>query len=155
RAQATALYGAASVPDKPRIYTSAPKNAQEAHEAIRPSGETFRTPPSLNGELRGDELRLYDLIWKRTVASQMIDATTSTTTSNLAVDAAGEAAEFTASGTVVLVAGFLQAYEESRDSDDAADGAGGAGSGSEAERRLPDVAVGDRLAVRSIEPRGH
>jgi len=150
RAQATALYGPASVPDKPRIYKSASKNAQEAHEAIRPSGESFRTPASLSGELRGDELRLYELIWKRTVASQMIDATKSTTTITLAVDAAGESAEFTASGTVVLVPGYLQAYEETRETDDAADSGEG-----EAERRLPDVAVGARLAVRSIEPRDH
>ena len=150
RAQATALYGPGSVPDKPRIYVSTSKNAQEAHEAIRPSGESFRTPASLNGELRGDELRLYELIWKRTVASQMIDATKSTTTITLAVDAAGEPAEFTASGTVVLVPGFLLAYEETRESDDAADGAG-----DDAERRLPDVAVGARLALREIEPKGH
>lgn len=150
RAQATALYGPASVPDKPRVYQSTSKNAQEAHEAIRPSGEAFRTPASLAGELRGDELRLYELIWKRTVASQMIDATKSTTTITLAADAAGERAEFTASGTVVLVPGFLQAYEETRESDEAAPGAD-----DDAERRLPDVAVGDRLAVRGIEPRGH
>ena len=152
RAQATALYGPASVPDRPRLYKSASKNAQEAHEAIRPSGESFRTPVSLNGELRGDELRLYELIWKRTVASQMIDATKSTTTITLAVDAAGEPAEFTASGTVVLVPGYLQAYEELRESDDGAEGADGSDA---AERTLPDVAVGARLAVRGVEPRGH
>jgi len=150
RAQATALYGPASVPDKPRLYSQNAKNAQEAHEAIRPSGESFRTPSSLNGELRGDEFRLYELIWKRTVASQMIDATKSTTTITLVADAAGESAEFTASGTVVLVPGYLQAYEETRESDD--DGAEGR---DDAERRLPDVAVGARLAVRGVEPKGH
>jgi DNA topoisomerase-1 len=147
RAQATALYGPGTVPDKPRIYVSTSKNAQEAHEAIRPSGESFRTPASLSSELRGDEFRLYELIWKRTVASQMIDATKSTTTITLSVDAAGEAAEFTSSGTVVLVAGFLQAYEETRDGDDP--------DADDAELRLPDVAVGARLAVREIEPKGH
>jgi len=156
RAQATALYGPASVPDKPRIYASTSKNAQEAHEAIRPSGEQFRTPASLGSELRGDEFRLYELIWKRTVASQMIDATKSTTTITLAADAVDaqgtvERAEFTASGTVVLVPGYLQAYEETRETEDGVDAAGAA----DAERRLPDVAVGARLAVRSVEPKGH
>ena len=150
RAQATALYGPGSVPDKPRVYVSTSKNSQEAHEAIRPSGETFRTPASLAGELRGDQLRLYELIWKRTVASQMIDATKSTTTITLAAEApAGdggvERAEFTASGTVVLVPGYLQAYEEGAEDADAED----------AERRLPDVAAGQRLPVRAVEPRGH
>ncbi|MBO9579152.1 MAG: type I DNA topoisomerase, partial [Microbacteriaceae bacterium] len=154
RAQATALYGPGTVPDKPRIYVSTSKNAQEAHEAIRPSGESFRTPASLAGELRGDEFRLYELIWKRTVASQMIDATKSTTTITLAADVPGdgehaaERAEFTASGTVVLVPGFLAAYEETRE-----DAEGGADD--DAERRLPDVAVGARLGVRSVEPKGH
>lgn len=152
RAQATALYGPATVPDAPRVYVSTSKNAQEAHEAIRPSGEKFRTPSSLAGELRGDELRLYELIWKRTVASQMIDATKSTTTITLVaeaqVDAAPVRAEFTASGTVVLVPGYLQAYEEPRDD---ADGE----SEDDADRRLPDVEVGARLAVRGVEPKGH
>src|SRR5690606_1370050 len=99
------------VPDKPRLYAATSKNAQEAHEAIRPSGEAFRTPSSLAGELRGDALKLYELIWKRTVASQMIDATKSTTTITLGADAGGEAAEFTVSGTTVLVPGWLQAYD--------------------------------------------
>jgi len=148
RAQATALYGPASVPDKPRLYASTSKNAQEAHEAIRPSGERFRTPASLAGELRGDELRLYELIWKRTVASQMIDATKSTTTITLVADAAGERAEFAASGTVVLMPGYLQAYEEGRAEEDAE-------AEADDERRLPDVAVGARLAVRAVEPKGH
>ena len=74
RSQARELYGPEYVPDAPRTYTRKVKNAQEAHEAIRPAGETFRTPASLAGELRGDERALYDLIWKRTVASQMTDA---------------------------------------------------------------------------------
>ncbi len=149
RAQATALYGPAAVPDQPRVYASSSKNAQEAHEAIRPSGESFRTPASLAGELRGDALKLYELIWKRTVASQMIDATKSTTTITLGVDADGEAAEFTASGTTVLVPGWLAAYDikAERRADDESD--------DDDERTLPKVEVGERLAVRAIEAKGH
>jgi len=145
RAQATTLYGPAAVPNKPRVYASTSKNAQEAHEAIRPSGETFRTPASLAGELRGDRLRLYELIWKRTVASQMVDATKSTTTITMAVDADGESAEFTASGTTVLAPGWLLAYDVVADDDDDADD----------ERTLPDVKAGDRLEVREIEAKSH
>jgi len=145
RAQATTLYGPAAVPDKPRVYASTSKNAQEAHEAIRPSGETFRTPSSLAGELRGDRLRLYELIWKRTVASQMVDATKSTTTITLAVEVEGEAAEFTASGTTVLVPGWLLAYDVAADEDEAESD----------ERTLPDVKAGDRLDVRGVEAKSH
>ena len=100
RSQAVALYGDTAVPLKPRAYKSKSKNAQEAHEAIRPSGENFRTPKSVSSELDREEHRLYDLIWKRTVASQMADAKYETTTVTIAVDAAGRNAEFTASGTV-------------------------------------------------------
>ena len=78
RSQAAKLYGAETVPEKPRVYTGKIKNAQEAHEAIRPSGETFRTPSELPASLRGNDFKLYDLIWKRTVASQMADAQGST-----------------------------------------------------------------------------
>ena len=144
RQQATILYGASSVPDTPRRYANTSKNAQEAHEAIRPSGETFRTPQSLAGELRGDQLRLYELIWQRTVASQMIDATKSTTTITLVAEADGETAEFTASGTVVLVPGWMQAYQEARDDDDQSD-----------ERTLPAVKEGEVLDVVRVEPKGH
>ena len=89
RSQAVALYGDAAVPLKPRVYKSKSKNAQEAHEAIRPSGEQFRTPASVSSQLDRDELRLYDLIWKRTVACQMSDAKYETTTVTLAVHADG------------------------------------------------------------------
>ena len=85
RAQATTLYGADSVPDKPRVYVGKSKNAQEAHEAIRPSGEVFRTPSELQSVLRGSEHALYDLIWKRTVASQMADAKGQTATVTIEV----------------------------------------------------------------------
>ncbi len=148
REQAVQLYGPKSVPLNPRVYKSKSKNAQEAHEAIRPSGETFRTPSSVSGQLDRDELRLYDLIWKRTMASQMADATYETTTVTLAVALADRAAEFTASGTVYTFKGFLEAYEEGRDekrSDaDKAD-----------DQSLPQLAVGDTLAVRDVEPKGH
>jgi len=148
RSQAVALYGDSAVPLKPRVYKSKSKNAQEAHEAIRPSGENFRTPSSLSGELDREEQRLYDLIWKRTVASQMSDAKYETTTVTIAVEADGQTAEFTASGTVYTFKGFLEAYEEGRDekrSDaDAAE-----------NQSLPAVSVGDELAVSAAEAKGH
>ncbi|MDQ4214393.1 type I DNA topoisomerase [Microbacterium capsulatum] len=148
RSQAVALYGDAAVPLKPRVYKGKSKNAQEAHEAIRPSGEQFRTPASVAGHLDREELRLYDLIWKRTVASQMSDAKYETTTVTLAVDADGRTAEFTASGTVYTFKGFLEAYEEGRDekrSDaDAAE-----------NQSLPAVAVGDVLGVSEADAKPH
>ncbi|MCE0510323.1 type I DNA topoisomerase [Microbacterium aurugineum] len=148
RSQAVALYGDAAVPLKPRVYKSKSKNAQEAHEAIRPSGDNFRTPASLSSELDRDEQRLYDLIWKRTVASQMADAKYETTTVTIAVDAAGKKAEFTASGTVYTFKGFLEAYEEGRDEK--------RGDADAAENQsLPAVAVGDQLAVSDAEAKGH
>lgn len=148
RSQAVALYGDAAVPLKPRVYKSKSKNAQEAHEAIRPSGETFRTPASLSSELDRDEQRLYDLIWKRTVASQMADAKYETTTVTIAVAADGQNAEFTASGTVYTFKGFLEAYEEGRDEK--------RGDADAAENQsLPAVAVGDELAVSDAEAKGH
>ncbi|MFJ2534951.1 type I DNA topoisomerase [Microbacterium maritypicum] len=148
RSQAVALYGDAAVPLKPRVYKSKSKNAQEAHEAIRPSGDNFRTPASLSSELDRDEQRLYDLIWKRTVASQMSDAKYETTTVTIAVDADGKKAEFTASGTVYTFKGFLEAYEEGRDEK--------RGDADAAENQsLPAVAVGDQLAVSDAEAKGH
>ncbi|MGB4135654.1 MAG: type I DNA topoisomerase [Microbacterium sp.] len=148
RNQAVALYGDAAVPLKPRVYKSKSKNAQEAHEAIRPSGETFRTPASVSSQLDRDEQRLYDLIWKRTVASQMSDAKYETTTVTLEADAAGRRAEFTASGTVYTFKGFLEAYEEGRDekrnSQDAAE-----------NQSLPQVAVGEGVGVAEAEAKGH
>ncbi|HWI32027.1 MAG TPA: type I DNA topoisomerase [Microbacterium sp.] len=148
RSQAVALYGQGAVPLNARVYKSKSKNAQEAHEAIRPSGEEFRTPASVSTELDRDELRLYDLIWKRTVASQMSDATYETTTVTLEVKAGDQLAEFTASGTVYTFKGFLQAYEEGRDEkrgdDDKAD-----------DQSLPALAVGDALTVSNVEPKGH
>jgi DNA topoisomerase I len=148
REQAVALYGDRAVPANPRVYRNNAKNAQEAHEAIRPSGEHFRTPASVSSGLDRDEQRLYDLIWKRTVASQMSDAKYETTTVTLAVQAGERLAEFTASGTVYTFKGFLEAYEEGRDEKrgdaDKAD-----------DQSLPALAVGDELAVRDVEPKGH
>lgn len=148
RAQAVEMYGEKAVPLNPRTYASKSKNAQEAHEAIRPSGEHFRTPASVAGELDRDEQRLYDLIWKRTMASQMSDAKYETTTVTLAVDAGGRRAEFTASGTVYTFKGFLEAYEEGKDEKrgdaDKAD-----------DQSLPALAVGDALRLKDVEPKGH
>jgi len=148
RSQAVALYGRASVPAEPRRYRNASKNAQEAHEAIRPSGERFRTPSEVSGSLDRDEQRMYDLIWKRTLASQMSDAKYETTTVTLEVKAGDRLAEFTASGTVYTFKGFLEAYEEGRDekrSDaDRAD-----------DQSLPQLVVGDVLKVGDAEAKGH
>ena len=102
------------MPDTPRVYTSKVKSAQEAHEAIRPAGDTFRTPAQTG--LSGDELRLYDLVWKRTVASQMKDATGESVSVRVAGrSSAGENAEFGASGKVISFYGFLKAYVEGAD----------------------------------------
>lgn len=148
RAQAVSLYGDAAVPLKPRVYASKSKNAQEAHEAIRPSGEKFRTPASVAAQLDREEQRLYDLIWKRTVASQMSDAKYETTTVTIETDADGEKLEFTASGTVYTFKGFLEAYEEGRDEK--------RGDADAAENQsLPQVAVGDELGMSDAEAKGH
>jgi DNA topoisomerase-1 len=152
REQAVALYGEKAVPLNPRTYRSNSKNAQEAHEAIRPSGEQFRTPAAVSGELDRDEQRMYDLIWKRTIASQMSDAKYETTTVTLLVEApvdgAVQKAEFTASGTVYTFKGFLEAYEEGRDEK--------RGDADKAEdQSLPVLAVGDALRLKEVEPKGH
>ena len=110
RSQAREMFGASYVPDAPRRYERKVKNAQEAHEAVRPAGETFRTPTGRR-ELSGDELRLYELIWMRTVASQMNDATGTSAQVRLAADvpsglAAGQEAEFSASGTCHHILGI-------------------------------------------------
>jgi DNA topoisomerase-1 len=148
REQAVAMYGDKAVPPNPRSYRNNSKNAQEAHEAIRPSGETFRTPSEVSGNLDRDELRLYDLIWKRTMASQMSDAKYETTTVTLEVSAAGRRAEFTASGTVYTFKGFLEAYEEGRD-----EKRGDADKTD--DQSLPAMSVGDVLRLRDVEPKGH
>jgi len=145
RSQARELYGAEYVPDAPRVYASKVKSAQEAHEAIRPAGDTFRTPARAG--LSGDELRLYELVWKRTVASQMKDAVGESVSVRLAgLSTAGEEAEFGASGKVITFFGFLKAYVE--DVDEGADR-------DDRERRLPPLAERDPLAVRGLQPADH
>lgn len=153
RSQARDLYGAEYVPDAPRRYEKKVKNAQEAHEAVRPAGDRFRSPAQVAGELRGEEFALYELIWKRTVASQMADARGSTATVKLTVDTAVEGAaqvEFSASGTVITFKGFLAAYEEGRD-----DEATARAEAAAEERRLPKLSVGVALDVTRAEADGH
>ena len=148
RTQASAMYGPETVPDKPRTYANKAKGAQEAHEAIRPAGDSFRTPGQVSGSLGREEFRLYELIWKRTVASQMADARGSTATVRLGgVSTDGRDAEFSASGTVITFKGFLHAYEEGRDEERNAE--------RDAERRLPELAQGQALDVRDLEANGH
>jgi len=153
RQQARDLYGPEYVPDAPRRYSGKVKNAQEAHEAIRPSGDVFRTPGELARELSGDELRLYELIWQRTVASQMADAKGVSATIRLGATAPAAPgqpasdAEFSATGKVVTFPGFLRAYVEGSDDPDA--------ELETAERRLPRVSAGDALTAETLEPSGH
>ncbi|HJX49626.1 MAG TPA: type I DNA topoisomerase [Gaiellaceae bacterium] len=147
RAQAAELFGAEFVPAKPRQYERKVKNAQEAHEAIRPSGDSFRTPQQVQKELSRDEHALYELIWIRTLASQMEDAKGQTVSLRIAgASSTGEKVEFGASGTVITFRGFLAAYEEGRDEVAPKD---------DDERRLPDVAEGDAVQLKELEPQGH
>jgi DNA topoisomerase-1 len=172
REQATSLFGAEYVPPEPRRYERKVKNAQEAHEAIRPSGDRFRTPQEVRSELSRDEHALYELIWMRTIASQMKDAQGQTVSLRIAGDSSAndaegvggswpgvggsaadasslrEAVEFGASGTVITFRGFLAAYEEGRDDDRPA-------KDDDEERRLPNLAEGDSVDLRKLEPQGH
>ncbi|ORJ54951.1 type I DNA topoisomerase [Mycobacterium simiae] len=152
RNQARQLYGDEYVSPSPRQYTRKVKNAQEAHEAIRPAGETFATPDAVRRELDGDEFRLYELIWQRTVASQMADArgTTLSLRINGQSTAAGTSTDvvFSASGRTITFAGFLKAYVETVD-----ELAGG--EADDAESRLPQLTQGQRLDVLELTPDGH
>ncbi|MEU9327702.1 type I DNA topoisomerase [Streptomyces canus] len=146
RAQVTQLYGAEYLPSSPRTYAGKVKNAQEAHEAIRPSGDRFRTPAETG--LTGDQFRLYELIWKRTVASQMKDATGNSVTVKIGGTAAdGRDVEFSASGKTITFHGFLKAYVEGADDPNA--------ELDDRERRLPQVAEGDALSAEEITVDGH
>jgi len=146
RRQATTLFGAQYVPDKPRVYSSKVKNAQEAHEAIRPAGEVFRTPAETG--LSGDQFRLYELIWKRTIASQMKNAEGQSVSVRVTgTSTANEVAEFGATGKTITFHGFLKAYVESAD-DPSTDT-------DDQERRLPALTEGDALAARSVRAEGH
>jgi DNA topoisomerase-1 len=154
RSQARDMYGAEYVPGSPRRYEKKVKKAQEAHEAIRPAGDRFRTPAQVAGELRGEEFGLYELIWKRTVASQMADARGSTATvklgATLALPEGSRVVEFSASGTVITFRGFLAAYEEGRDDDATA-----RAQAADEERRLPKLSVGVSLDVLRAAADGH
>ena len=166
RSQVAELYGTEYVPERPRVYASKAKGAQEAHEAIRPAGDHFRTPAQVSGELTGAQFRLYELIWKRTVASQMADAVGSTATVTVEVPltpAAGESrdsgptfstAGLTASGTVITFRGFLAAYEEGRDAERYQDDSG-AGAKDAKDVRLPAMITGQELAALTAEASGH
>ncbi|MFE2509626.1 type I DNA topoisomerase [Streptomyces naganishii] len=146
RAQVTQLYGADYLPPQPRTYAGKVKNAQEAHEAIRPSGDRFRTPAETG--LTGDQFKLYELIWKRTVASQMKDATGNSVTVRIGGTAAdGRDVEFSASGKTITFHGFLKAYVEGADDPNA--------ELDDRERRLPQVAEGDALSAEEITADGH
>ena len=147
RAHAARVYGADTVPAEPRRYERAVANAQEAHEAIRPAGDVFKTPDALRGELSRDEFALYDLIFKRTVASQMKDASGQTVSIELgATTADARRATFRASGTVITFPGFLKAYESGRDEP---------GDDEDEERRLPALTVGETLRASGLEAQGH
>jgi DNA topoisomerase-1 len=147
RSSAQALYGKEFVPATPRVYEGKTKNAQEAHEAIRPAGESFRTPGELAPELSRDEFALYDLIWKRTIASQMSDAKKQQMRVDFDVKTkTGEDAIFRANGSVITFAGFLAAYEdiveEKADVEDT-------------DRRLPAMSVGEKIKVNEYSCEGH
>src|SRR6202453_666349 len=148
RKQARELYRDACVPDAPRTYASKVKNAQEAHEAIRPAGDSFRTPAQVAKEkLTRDELRLYELIWQRTVASQMKDATGESVSVRVAgTSTQNERAEFGASGKIINFYGFLKAYVEEADNAEDRD---------DRERRLPPMAERDPLDVLRLGPAEH
>ncbi|MFE9102242.1 type I DNA topoisomerase [Actinomadura geliboluensis] len=146
RRQAASLFGGEYVPDKPRVYASKVKNAQEAHEAIRPAGDTFRTPAETG--LSGDQFRLYELIWKRTIASQMKDAAGQSVSIRVTgVSTENERAEFGATGKTITFHGFLKAYVESAD-DPSTDR-------DDQERRLPNLAEGDALTANAVDAEGH
>ncbi|PVZ09379.1 type I DNA topoisomerase [Actinomycetospora cinnamomea] len=149
RTQARDLYGEENVAEKPRQYTRKVKNAQEAHEAIRPAGETFRTPGQVGGELSGDEFRVYELIWQRTIASQMRDARGTTMSVRITGTAAtGEECTFSASGRTITFPGFLRAYVETVDEE-------AGGEADDAESRLPRLAEGDGVHAEELTPEGH
>lgn len=146
RAQVTQLYGAEYLPEKPRVYATKVKNAQEAHEAIRPSGDRFRTPAETG--LTGDQFRLYELIWKRTVASQMKDAVGNSVTVKIGGRSAdGRDAEFSASGKTITFHGFMKAYVEGADDPNA--------ELDDREKRLPQVGEGDALSAEEVTVDGH
>lgn len=149
RTQATDLYGAQYVSPQPRQYNRKVKNAQEAHEAIRPAGEVFRTPGQVAAELDADEFKLYEMIWQRTIASQMADARGNTTSVRIAGRAAtGQEVTFAASGRTITFAGFLKAYVETVDAE-------AGGESDDAESRLPQLVKDQDLTIAELSADGH
>jgi DNA topoisomerase-1 len=149
RNQATQLYGEEYVHPTPRQYTRKVKNAQEAHEAIRPAGDVFQTPGQLHAQLDTDEFRLYELIWQRTVASQMADARGTTLSLRISGQSTGgEQVVFSASGRTITFAGFLKAYVESLDEQ-------AGGEADDAESRLPNLTQGQRVDAADLTADGH
>jgi len=148
RRQIAELYGERNVPAEVRRYQSKAKNAQEAHEAIRPAGDNFRTPGDVAGELSPEEHRLYELIWRRTIASQMIDAVGMSMSVRVrAVSSNGEEADFGATGKTITEPGFLKAYVESSDDETA--------EAEDAERRLPVLTKDQSLTADELAAIGH
>ncbi|GAB3370267.1 type I DNA topoisomerase [Amycolatopsis echigonensis] len=149
RNQATQLYGKEYVSPSPRQYTRKVKNAQEAHEAIRPSGEVFRTPGQVAKELDTDEFRLYEMIWQRTIASQMADAKGTTMSVRIVGTAAtGEECTFAASGRTITFAGFLKAYVEAVDTE-------AGGEADDKQSRLPVLVKDQGLTAPELSADGH
>ena len=145
RAEATERFGAESIPASPRTFGKQAANAQEAHEAIRPAGDRFRSPEEVRNEVQPGEARLYELSWSRPLARQMVDATGETGTGRLgAGTASGRDAEFSAAGTVITERGWMKAYDWSPEEDS-----------EDSERRLPLVREGDALDATELSPEGH
>ena len=148
RSQVAELYGGEYLPDRPRVYTSKVKNAQEAHEAIRPAGDVFRLPDRVRKEVPAEQADLYELIWKRTVASQMADAVGESVSVRLGTAGqSGRDAEFATSGKVLTFPGFLRAYVEGSDDPDA--------ELEDQERRLPPLSEGQAVATDQLTAVGH
>ena len=148
RAQVKELFGEKFLPPQPRQYTRKVKNAQEAHEAIRPAGEAFQTPDEMSKELSGTDLKLYKLIWERTIASQMADSEGLSVMARLEAKAKdGTDVEFQANGRTITFAGYLRAYVEGSDDPQA--------ELDDRETQLPKLSVGDTVPVESLEAKGH
>lgn len=148
RAHIKEMYGAEYLPAEPRIYAKKVKNAQEAHEAIRPAGDSFRHPEEVAKEVGGPEAKLYELVWMRTIASQMKDSIGESVTARIGGKTkSGVAVELTASGHSIVFPGFLRAYVEGSD-DPSAELEG-------REKHLPRLTEGEKLPVIEVLPKGH
>jgi DNA topoisomerase-1 len=147
RNEIVSRYGAENLPSEPRMYAKKVKNAQEAHEAIRPAGEQFRHPDEVERLVNADMASVYRLVWQRTIASQMIDATGETVSVRMgAALSSGRDAELGTSGTVITHPGFRLAYvEESAEAD----------TDDDQQRQLPAMAEGDVLGVGEVTAEGH